>query len=430
MLTIVDRSLKLGYLLNTRHNLQENYGTPSSLEGIVDPPAHSLALHYSWKRILDHIEDAVQKLHDLAKEASRAGDNVAAENIFLLLFDAMRDLNDLNPRIRIRVLDNMASHYEKAKNPPQLQRISKILLALPLTTRKDLKIKARAQQRMAKCMLDTASVISSAFANRYGSNIGPPVHCPALHQGLLFGDRGVFNMILREVRESRSTEGLDIPDTLGRTPLFLAAVRKAEDICGDLISAGAMIEIRDHIGHSLLEIAAENGLFKTVKQMLSRAEELGRCLHDFVNVVPWYGTSTPLQAADAAGHGEIVRLLLSNGACKDAKRLFDEKTAADLAAENSHDAIATEIKNWHYENAQDLGRIPSLERVPDGEIPPPGDRPRDPSPYRSDHFRPSAASGAPGTGHSMGEDGTENWEGLIEPHCLYPFAPMGMECGL
>src|SRR5271154_6075350 len=152
------------------HNLQEIYGTPPSLEGFTDPPAHLLALLYFRNRILEHIEDAVQRLHDLAMEASATGHNVAAERIFLYLFDAMRDLNDLSPSIRIRILDNMASYYEKVKNQRQLQRISKILLALPFSTRKDLKIKAKAQQRMAQSMLDMAPVISSAFADRFGSN--------------------------------------------------------------------------------------------------------------------------------------------------------------------------------------------------------------------------------------------------------------------
>lgn len=419
------------------HNLQKIYGPPPSLEGFIEPPAHLLPLLYSWNRTLERIEDAVQRLHDLAMEASATGHNVAAERIFLCLFDPMRDLNDLSSGIRIRVLDNMASYYENAKNQQQLQQILEILLALPFSTRKDLKIKAKAQQRMAQSMLDTEPVISSAFADRFSGNIGPPVHCPALHQGLLFGDREVFNIILKKVRErtvprsgrllvpsgsdnldvmSRPTEGLDIPDTLGRTALFLAVVCRAEDICDDLISAGAMIRTRDWSGHTLLEIAAENGLFETVKRLLSRAKELGQdSLHSFVNDALLYNTSTALQAAAAAGRSEIVRLLLSNGACKDVKRPSDDKTAAELAADNKHDAIATEIENWHYENAQDFGGIPGLERVPVGEIPPPGDRPPDPSPSRSDHFRPSAASGAPNTRYPMGEDCTELWEGFGDP---------------
>jgi hypothetical protein len=394
------------------HNFQEIYGTPPSLEGVNNPPAHLLALLYAWNRILEDIEDAVQKLHDLAMEASTMGHSVAAERIFLHLFDPVRDLNDLSPSIRIRVLDNMASYYEKAKNQPQLQRISKILLALPFSTRRDLKIKAKAQQRMAQSMLDTVPVISSAFGNRFGSNVGPPVHCPALHQGLLFGDREVFDIILEKVRErtvprsgrllfpsgsdnlgvmSGPTEGLDIPDTLGRTALFLAVVLKAEDICDYLISAGATIKTRDSSGHTLLETAAQNGLLETVKRMLSRAKGSGQdFLREFVNDVPWFNTSTALQAAAAAGRSEIVRLLLSNGAYKDAKRLSDDKTAAELAADNKHYAVAAEI----------------------------------------DRFRPSAASGTPGTGYSMGEDSMESWESFMNQDIYAHSQSTGMDSSL
>jgi hypothetical protein len=444
VLTTVDRLQKLDCLLNAMHNLQRNYSAPPSLEGVIDPLAHTNPLHCSWPRILEHIEHTVQELHDLAMEASAAGHNVAAEMIFLQLFDPVRDLNNLKPSLRIRVLNNMASYYEKAKKQERLQRISKILLALPFSTRSDLKIKAKAQQRMAQSMLDSASGISSGFADRFRSNIGPPVNCPALHQGVLFGDREVFSIILKKVRERtvprsgrllspsgsdnlgvmrRPTEGLDDPDTLGRTALFLAVVHKAEDICGDLISAGAIVRTRDFNGHTLLEVAAGNGLFETVKRMLSRAKELGQdFLRDFVDDVPLYNTSTPLQAAAAAGHSEIVRLLLSNGACKDAMRLSDYKTAAELAVDNKHDAIAAEIGNWQYDNAQDFGRTPSLPRVQVDGISPPGDRPPDPSPSRSDYFRPSATGGAPVTGCSMAEDGTGRWgRSFIDPRVLGSF---------
>jgi hypothetical protein len=385
---------------------------------------------------LEDIEDAVQKLHDLAMEASTTGRNVAAEMIFLYLLGPLRDLNDLSPSIRIRVLDNMASYYEKANNQPQLQRILKILLALPFSNRKDLKIKAKAQQRMAQSILDTVPVISSAFS-KFGSNVGPPVHCPALHQGLVFGDREVFNIILRVCKRTAPRSGrwflpsgganlgvvsgpLDIPDTLGRTALFLAAVLKAEDICHDLISAGAAIKTRDCNGHTLLEIAAGNGLFETVKRMLSRAKGLGQdFLRDFVNDVLWYNTSTPLQAAAVTGHIEIVRLLLSNGANTYTKRLSDAKTAAELAADNQHNVLAEEIEKWHYSNAQHLAGTPSLGRIPAGEILPCSDRPPDPDLPPSGHFEPPAASSveelpdAAGNRFSLGEDGVVPWENFV-----------------
>jgi ankyrin repeat protein len=368
--------------MDTMYNLQAIYGTPLSWEGVNDPPAYLLSLFHHWKLVLEDIEDALQKLHDLAMEDLTAGHNVAAEKIFLLLIDPVKEFNDLRPSTRIGVLDEIASYYEKAKNHPQLLRVSKILLTLPFSTRKELNIKSKAQQRMAQSILDTVPVISSAFADRFGENVGPPVSCPALHQAVEFGDREVFKIILKKTCERtvpgsgqvllpsgsdnlgmacRPTEGLDNVDAFGRTALFLAVVHKAEDMCDDLISAGAVIQKRDTKGHTLLEIAAENGLFETVKRMLSWAMSLGQdFLHDFVNDVQFDNTSTPLQAAAAAGHSGIVRLLLENGAEKDARRLSDNKTAAELAADNRHEAIAAEINRWQHGNPQDEDFIMQL----------------------------------------------------------------------
>src|SRR5436190_4575174 len=66
MLTIIDRALKLGHLVIIVHNLQAAYVTLPSLEGVEDPPANLLSLFHAWKLVFEDIEDAIQKLRDLA----------------------------------------------------------------------------------------------------------------------------------------------------------------------------------------------------------------------------------------------------------------------------------------------------------------------------------------------------------------------------
>jgi hypothetical protein len=151
-----------------------------------------------------------------------------------------------------------------------------------------------------------------------------------LHESLRCENPQVVHEVLRIVLAEKGRdpdEGLDSRDTLGRTPLFLAAALGNEELCTSLIRAGARVDAVDYDGHTILEVAARNFLFRTVstpRDLVANASQ--PITHDGV---------TPLQAAAALGHAKVVDCLLRNGA-KDETIKFSGKTATQLALEHEH----------------------------------------------------------------------------------------------
>lgn len=87
----------------------------------------------------------------------------------------------------------------------------------------------------------------------------------------------LFNAIAAKDREAVQAllkdETLDINrrDPVGRTPLHVATLTKAEDICYDLIDAGARITPRLVSGRTVLHIAAQMNMVGVIKKLLERS---------------------------------------------------------------------------------------------------------------------------------------------------------------
>jgi len=94
--------------------------------------------------------------------------------------------------------------------------------------------------------------------------------------------------------------------TAGLTPLHLAVKLNRFTLVEMLISAGANVNVADgKSGHSPLHLAAEAGRLDIVELLLAKRAD--------IQLTSYYGC-TPVQAAVARAHNNIVKLLIEHGA--------------------------------------------------------------------------------------------------------------------
>jgi ankyrin repeat protein len=123
-------------------------------------------------------------------------------------------------------------------------------------------------------------------------------------------------------------------DLLSRTPLFAAAFCNRVAVTNELIDQGAQVDGRDFDGLSPLHIAAIVGGVDVARALLNRGADInGRGAHG----------RTPLHFAAAVDSAAMVDLLISSGA-QVGLRDKDGQTAASVALENGHQAIAATLK--------------------------------------------------------------------------------------
>jgi hypothetical protein len=277
------------------------------------------------------------RLSDLADTATRDGHSIQADHILTSTLDALRQCSEVGKGIQTTVLCKAVFCYRKMGSEARMQKALRQLSALDAKTSLDLEFDPSAM--LARSLLKTSPVVASSFASQGTSAIGTRVRCPALHESFRCENSQVTHEVLRIVlakKEKDPDQGLDSRDTLGRTPLFLAAVLGNEELCDSLIRAGANMDAADYDGHTVLEVATRNGLFRTVSTLLDLGANVNRhIIHDEV---------TPLQTAAALGHAKLVDCLLRHGAKEETINISAEKTATQLALDNEWHNIAKAIE--------------------------------------------------------------------------------------
>ena len=212
-------------------------------------------------------------------------------------------------------------------------------------------------------LVRTSKTLHSSFVKSDVSSVDAVIRSPALYQSIRCENPEVFQTTLEVIIKGAayssaqgapsgevdswasfstatldSDENINSRDTLDRSPIFIAAALGKENHCKDLFGAGARVDDRDCNGVTLLTVAAGQNLVETAKRILTTKIEEVNPLN------PGY-TSTPLHAAAAAGHLEMVRLLVQHGADPRTPRLWDGgKTAVQIARQNGHDEVAQELE--------------------------------------------------------------------------------------
>ena len=123
---------------------------------------------------------------------------------------------------------------------------------------------------------------------------------------------------------------VNLANLSGVTPLMGAGFAGKADIVKKLIAAGAKIEPLDRVKKNAATYAAANGCGACLAELVRAGTQVNARLENDLTLLMW---------ASAYGHEPAVRFLLEQGADRSFKDARG-KTAADMAREGSHLAVA------------------------------------------------------------------------------------------
>ena len=132
-------------------------------------------------------------------------------------------------------------------------------------------------------------------------------------------------------RGRRTRRKLDVQDSVGATPLMLAAQNGHADVVEILLELGASANILDEEERTALHHAAKNGEGAVVNALLDAGAP--------VAAVDAYG-QTPLHAAAEAAYEDAARLLLAAGAVPDTPDHIFDSTPLHLAVRRNRTGMA------------------------------------------------------------------------------------------
>ena len=154
---------------------------------------------------------------------------------------------------------------------------------------------------------------------------------------------------IRRVEQLVGANGnVNVTDAIKRTPLFAAAFCNHPEVANFLIDKGSNVNAVDFLGMSPLHAAVIVDGMEVAKTLISRGANV-----DSRSAVG----RTPLHIAAATNQMTMVELLLESGANAQV-RDKNGITAASLASNNGHPAVAVKIKKWQ-EKKKSENRAPA-----------------------------------------------------------------------
>jgi len=310
----------------------------------------------------------------LAAQASVEGDSDAAEVAYARAVQTCRLAPLHETQLHLELLMEVGSFYSKIGENLQAEKHWRELLQLQLPD----ELRGNVLQQLGQSVVMSSVEITSIFrSTRIGRDLAvnevpfPPQHrllrCvpnaitdvaplrkssfdrdiigyPLIHSAIISKNIHVFEMI-----QFCSDHELLSKDVYKRSPLFLAALCRAEDVGQQIIDRFAdcdasirerLMNDRDTLGNTVLTISI-----------------LSDCSLDFVSAllnngaepdpIPLEDASpTPLKAAAMRGHSDVVGILLSRGArdhARDHLSLFGGPTALMHAQMRGHTAIVEQL---------------------------------------------------------------------------------------
>ncbi len=148
----------------------------------------------------------------------------------------------------------------------------------------------------------------------------------ALHKAAQEGDIEVLPTGRRKLK------GADKADSLGTTPLMLAASKGQTEFAARLVELGASLDPTDNDGRTAPHYAAEEGNHEVVQALVEAGA--GVAASDI------YG-DTPLHLAATRGHAETVRFLLAAGAPVNVGDIVYSSTPLHKAVRGGHTKVVS-----------------------------------------------------------------------------------------
>jgi ankyrin repeat protein len=145
-------------------------------------------------------------------------------------------------------------------------------------------------------------------------------------------------------------KAIDARDSFERTPIFVAASRGHEEVFEVLQRVGASLEVRNVLGHSIMQVAAQGGHVRIVGRLL----QLGCSVNE--QTLRTHGAYPPLHAAAGAGRFDVVYLLVRNNADITQKDIC-LRTPEQFAREQGHDQLAAFLAEEAISNPRHSGLV-------------------------------------------------------------------------